>query len=68
MRGFNGREPRQSPREGRQKSVSPQGQWFSKVETAHMRGFEGFYRLHHSGVERMAVVLLSIRDQHIISF
>ena len=27
--------PRQSSRGGRQKSVSPQGQWFSKVKTAH---------------------------------
>ena len=28
--------PRQSPRGGRQKSISPQGQWFSKVKTSRM--------------------------------
>ena len=42
--------PRQSPRGGRQQSISPQGQWFSQIKTAQMRGFKGFYPLHHSGV------------------
>ena len=42
--------PRQSPRGGRQKTISPEGQWFSKVDTVFKHGFEGFYPLHHSGV------------------
>ena len=46
--------PRQSARGGHQTSISPQRQWLSKVETAHMRGFEGFYPLHHFGVEYTA--------------
>ena len=42
--------PRQSRRRGRQKSIPPSRQFFSKVESAHMRAFEGIYPLQHSGV------------------
>ena len=42
--------PRQSLRRGRQKSISPKWQWFSKVRCANIGAFEGFYPLHHSGV------------------
>ena len=42
--------PRQSPRGGRQKSIFPQGQWFSKVKISLKHGFEGIYPHWHSGV------------------
>ena len=42
--------PRQSLRRGGKKPISAQGSGFSKVESAHMRAFEGIYPLQHSGV------------------
>ena len=42
--------PRQSRRRGRQKSISPSRQLFSKVESAHILAFEGIHPLQHSGV------------------
>ena len=51
--------PRQSLRRGRQKSISPSRQWFSKVESAHMRASERIYPPQHSGVVAVAAVLFS---------
>ena len=42
--------PTPESRRGRQKSISPSRQWFSKVESAPMRAFEGIHPLEHSGV------------------
>jgi len=42
--------PCQSPRGGRQESISPQEQWFSKVKISLRHGFEGVYPHLHSGV------------------
>ena len=39
-------------RGGLQKSISPQGQWYSKVKISLKHGFEGFYPHLHSGVVR----------------
>jgi hypothetical protein len=38
--GHSHAPPRQSPKRGRQKSISPQGQWFPKVESANIGAFE----------------------------
>ena len=49
-RGGARRLPRQSLRRGRQKSISPQRQWLSEVETAARCSFELVYPLQHSSV------------------